>query len=59
MCFQTCKAEQDLLKTRGTIYTGTQLLIVIIDATWNVNACYCEVSYASTPLYVPVNFMKH
>ena len=29
------------------IYTGTQLLIVIIDATWNVNACYYEVSYAS------------
>ena len=27
--------------------TGTQLLIVIIDATWNVNACYHEVSYAS------------
>ena len=27
--------------------TGTQLLIVIIDATWNVNACYYEVSYAS------------
>ena len=27
--------------------TGTQLLIVIIDATWNVNACYFEVSYAS------------
>ena len=29
------------------ISTGTQLLIVIIDATWNVNACYYEVSYAS------------
>ena len=28
-------------------YTGTQLLIVIIDATWNVNACHYEVSYAS------------
>ena len=27
--------------------TGIQLLIVIIDATWNVNACYYEVSYAS------------
>ena len=27
--------------------TGTQLLIVINDATWNVNACYHEVSYAS------------
>ena len=26
---------------------GTQLLIVIIDATWNVNACYYELSYAS------------
>ena len=29
------------------LVTGTQLLIVIIDATWNVNACYYEVSYAS------------
>ena len=27
--------------------TETQLLIVIIDTTWNVNACYYEVSYAS------------
>ena len=27
--------------------TGTQLLIAIIDATWNDNACYYEVSYAS------------
>ena len=26
--------------------TGNQLLIVIIDATWNVNACCFEVSYA-------------
>ena len=24
---------------REVICTGTQLLIVIIDATWNVNAC--------------------
>ena len=32
------------------LYTGTQLLIVIIDATWNVNACYYEVSYASASL---------
>ena len=24
----------------GAIYTGTQLLILIIDVTWNVNACY-------------------
>ena len=31
-------------------FTGTQLLIVIIDATWNVNACYYEVSYASAIL---------
>ena len=30
--------------------TGTQLLIVIIDATWNVNACYYEVSFASAIL---------
>ena len=29
------------------IFTGTHLSIVIIDATWNVNACYYEVSYAS------------
>ena len=31
----------------STLFTGTQLLIVIIDATWNVNACHYEVSYAS------------
>ena len=30
-----------------TYITGTYLLIGIIDATWNVNACYYEVSYAS------------
>ena len=27
MCFQTGKAEHDLSKTRGTIYTGTELLM--------------------------------
>ena len=39
----------DFSNTQGQItqHTGTQLLIVIIDATWNVNACYYEVSYAS------------
>ena len=30
---------------------GTQLLIVIIDETWNVNACYFEVSYALARLF--------
>ena len=25
--------------------TGTQLIIVIIDVTWNVNACYYEVCF--------------
>ena len=36
------------------LYTGTRLLIMIIDATWNVNACYYhdyEVPYASRDRY--------
>ena len=44
--------EMNTGATRGKyllylVCTGTQLLIVIIDATWNVNACYYEVPYAS------------
>ena len=35
------------MRLTETEITGTQLLIVIIDATWNDNACYYEVSYAS------------
>ena len=39
------------IKNANKIPTGIQLLIVIIDATWNANACYMymnyEVSYAS------------
>ena len=44
--------EMNTGATRGKyllylVCTGTQLLIVIIDATWNVNVCFYEVSYAS------------
>ena len=39
--------EWERQKFKYSFLTGTQLLIVIIDATWNVNACHYEVSYAS------------
>ena len=39
--------ESQMLMIYKVLCTGTQLLIVIIDATWNVNACHYEVSYAS------------
>ena len=51
---ESCHSNQSsyLTGTKNNFFveanaTGTQLLIVIIDVTWNVNACYNEVSYAS------------
>ena len=41
------KFAVNMLNDFSNSFTGTQLLIVIIDATWNVNECYYEVSYAS------------
>ena len=59
--------EHLLRETNIRNLTGTQLLIVIIDATWNVNACYYEVSYDASArslrmrryLDLPVNFINH